>query len=101
MFWSSNENSSTHLQVFEEGTTSRGRMKTTARDVVRLFYKDDLYPDLDFCHNSAQLEELVADNVKKLLKDSRFHIGLKLDAQVNPLLCHSFCIAHDCTLGPY
>jgi hypothetical protein len=57
-------------------------MKTIARDVVNIHYKDQLYPTLDFDHNSSQLEELVADNVNKLIRESTFHVGLKRDANV-------------------
>ncbi|KAF8229626.1 hypothetical protein L208DRAFT_1285634, partial [Tricholoma matsutake] len=67
--------------VFKEGATTRGCMKTVRQDVIQIFYKDDLYLQLNFNHNSDQLEEVVANNVKKLLKDSRFHVGLKLNEQ--------------------
>ncbi|KAF8240967.1 hypothetical protein L208DRAFT_1215051, partial [Tricholoma matsutake] len=67
--------------IFEEGATTCGHMKTIGHDIVQIFYKDDIYPQLDFNHNSNQLDEVVADNVKKLLKDSRFHVGLQLNEQ--------------------
>lgn len=57
-------------------------MKTIARDVVQLYYKDELYPTLDFGHNSAQMQRLVTENVDKLLHESRFHMGLTRDANV-------------------
>ena len=65
-------------------------MKNVGRDVVQIFYKDDLYPQLDFNHNSDQLNQVVADNVKKLLKGSRFHVGLKPDEQVKFFSWHFF-----------
>ena len=76
-------------------------MKTVGRDVIQIFYKENLYLELDFNHNSDQLEEVVANNVKKLLKDSRFHVGLKLDEQVNSFPWHFLRIAPDYTLGLY
>ncbi|KAF8232143.1 hypothetical protein L208DRAFT_1465797 [Tricholoma matsutake] len=59
------------MLVTEE--TTYQHMKTIGRDIVQIFYKDDIYPQLDFNHNSNQLDEVVADNIKKLLKDSHFH----------------------------
>jgi hypothetical protein len=76
-------------------------MKTIGQDIIQIFYKDDLYLQLNFNHNSDQLEEVVANNVKKLLKDSRFHVGLKLNKQVNSFSWHFLCITPDYTLGQY
>jgi hypothetical protein len=38
---------------------------------------------VNFGHNSTQLEMLVAENVKKLLHESLFHMGLMHDANVS------------------
>jgi hypothetical protein len=59
-------------------------MKTVARDVVQIHYKDEIHPTLDFGHNSSQLEKLVEENVDKLLRDSLFHVGLTRDENVTP-----------------
>jgi hypothetical protein len=73
-------------------------MKTIRCDIVQIFYKDDIYPQLDFNHNSDQLDEVVADDVKRLLKDSCFHVGLQLDEQVSNLsfisMAFSLLIVH-------
>lgn len=58
-------------------------MKTIARDVVQIHYKDQLNPILDFDHNASQLEKLVAENVRELLEESTFHMGLTRDANVS------------------
>ena len=77
-------------------------MKTVGHDVVQIFYKDDIYPQLDFNHNSNQLDELVADNIKKLLQDSHFHVGLQLNEQVCSLFVSiTSGITIDHMLGPY
>jgi len=76
-------------------------MKTVGWDVIQIFYKEVLYLQLDFNHNSNQLEEVVANNIKKLLKDSCFHVGLKLNEQVNSFPCHFLHITPDYMLGLY
>lgn len=57
-------------------------IKTIARDIVQIHYKDQLYLTLNFNHNSSQLEEIVAENMNKLLQKSTFHVGLTCDANI-------------------
>ena len=58
-------------------------MKTMARNVVQIHYKDQISPILDFGHNSSDYEQIIADNVDQLLNESLFHIGLTLDDNVS------------------
>ena len=57
-------------------------MNTIARNVVQIYYKNQLYLTLDFGYNSSQLEEIIADNVNKLPQESTFHVSLMCDANV-------------------
>jgi hypothetical protein len=50
-------------------------MKTMARDIVKFHYRDELSPNIDFCHNSDDRDGIVAQNVKKLLDESLFIQG--------------------------
>ena len=60
-------------------------MKTIARDVVQVHYKEELYPVLDFGHNSADLMKIIAENVNELVKSPRLHIAPTPDASVRPV----------------
>lgn len=71
-------------QIFEDGAAYRGRMKSMGRDVVKIHYRAELYPDIDICHNSNQRDGIIADNVKKLTEGSLFLQG---PADVNVSSC--------------
>jgi hypothetical protein len=62
-------------------------MKTLAREVVNIHYKDELYPTLDFDLNSSQYEKLIAGNVNRLIRESTFHVGLTRDDNVGVPSC--------------
>lgn len=47
-------------------------MKIMACDIVKFHYKEVIFPDIDFCHNSDQSKEIIANNVKKLIRESLF-----------------------------
>jgi hypothetical protein len=64
-----------NCQIFEDGASYRGRMKYMARDFVKFHYKDAIFPSIDICHNSDQREEIIADNVRKLVTESLFLQG--------------------------
>ncbi|KAF8220279.1 hypothetical protein L208DRAFT_1069844, partial [Tricholoma matsutake] len=51
--------------VFEEGATAHGCMKTVGQDIIQIFYNDDLYPQLDFNHNSDQLLQITSRSFSK------------------------------------
>ena len=57
-------------------------MKILGREIVKLHYRDELNPEINYCHNSDQLIEMIADKVKELLDDSLFLQG-PLDANVS------------------
>lgn len=57
-------------------------MKTMGRDVVKLHYRADLDPEINYCHNSDQREDIISKNVTKLIDDSLFHQG-PLDSNVS------------------
>lgn len=46
-----------------------------ARDIVKFYYKDALEPSIEFCHNSDQRDQVIADNVKSLVGDTLFIQG--------------------------
>lgn len=70
-------------QVFEDGSTYRGRLKTLGRNVVKACYKDTIQPDIEECHNSDQAKIVVRDNVANILKDSLFLLATKPDENVS------------------
>lgn len=57
-------------------------MKVMARELIKVHYKEAICPDIDFCHNSADRNEIISRNVKKLIKGSLFIQGPR-DAQVS------------------
>jgi hypothetical protein len=59
-------------------------MKYMARDLVKFHFRDALFPEIDFCHNSDQREQIISDNVKKLIAESLFLQGPP-DAEVSSL----------------
>lgn len=76
---------SNESQVFNDGASYRGRLKTKARDIVEIFYADALRPSVMEC-NSDQYQQMVAKNVKSLLDDSSFLLAPELDDQVIPFI---------------
>lgn len=71
------------FQVFEDGSTYRGRLKLLGRTVVKACYEDLLQPEIMECHNSDQAEMVVRDNVTKALGDSSFLLAAELDENVS------------------
>jgi Domain of unknown function (DUF6532) len=63
------------MQIHEEGSTFRGRLKKEARQIVRLFY--DMFPDLDLCHGQAEYHSLTGHQAEKWLKDGAYLHGGK------------------------
>lgn len=57
-------------------------MKTMARVLVQVHYREQINPTPDFGHNSQQLQKLIAANVTELLEQSLFHAGLVRDPNV-------------------
>lgn len=52
------------------------------REVVMLHYRADLDPEMDYDHNSNQLENVISKNITKLIDQSLFHQG-PLDSNVS------------------
>ena len=50
-------------------------MKALGREIVKLHYRAELDPELDFGHNSDERQQVIADNVKKLIDESLFLQG--------------------------
>jgi hypothetical protein len=63
------------FQIFEDGAAYRGRLKIMGRDVIKLHYRAALDPEIEGDHNSDQREQVIAENVKKLLDESLFLQG--------------------------
>ena len=63
------------FQIFEDGATYRGRMKTLARQVVSFHYKAKLDPIIEHCHNLDQRDEAISRNVRQLIEESLFLQG--------------------------
>ena len=63
------------LQVFEDGAAYRGRLKILCREVVKLHFWSELDPEIDYGHNSDEREQVIANNVKRLIDESLFHQG--------------------------
>ena len=70
-------------QVFEDGSTYRGRLKLLSRTVVKACYEDILRPDIMEGHNSDQAAIIVRDNVTKILEDSSFLLATEPDENVS------------------
>ena len=71
------------FQVFEDGATHRGRLKTLGRTIVKAFYEDILQPNIMDGHNSDQAMMVVRDNVTKTLDDSSFLLAAEPDENVS------------------
>jgi hypothetical protein len=76
----------TLLQIFEDGATYRGQLKTLCRNLTAVHLTSDLTPHIEHSHNQLEYYELVKDNVKKLLKKAFFLQG----GQDENVLVHSF-----------
>lgn len=50
-------------------------MKAMGRDVIKLHYRAELDPEIEYSHNSNQRRDIIADNVKKLIDESLFLQG--------------------------
>ena len=70
-------------QVFEDGSTYRGRLKLLGRSIVKIHYEDTLQPNIMNGCNSDQAMMMVRDNVAKILNDSSFLISNELDENVS------------------
>lgn len=71
------------FQVFEDGSTYRGRLKILGRIIVKAYYKNLLEPNITECHNSDQVTKLVQENVNKVLEDSSFLRAAEADENVS------------------
>ena len=71
------------LQVFEDGATHCGRLKTLSRTIVKSCYKDVLDPDIMDDHNSNQAAMVVSNNVTKILENSLFLVATEPDENVS------------------
>ena len=71
-----------YFQIFEDGAVYRGHLKAMGREVIKLHYQADLDPDIDISHNSSQREDVIADNLRKLIDESLFLQG-PLDPNVS------------------
>ena len=50
-------------------------MKTMCRDIVKFHYRAELDPEIEYGHNSNEREQVIVDNIKKLMDDSLFLQG--------------------------
>ena len=73
--------------VFEDGATYRGRLKTLGRHVVKSFYADMIFPNVDGNLNSDQYHQLVLQNVTGLLSEASFLLVRECDEQVRRWIC--------------
>jgi hypothetical protein len=71
------------FQVFEDGSSYRGRLKLLSRTIVKACYKDIIQPNIMEDHNSDQAAMVVRDNVTKSLNDSSFLLAAELDENVS------------------
>jgi endonuclease IV len=55
-----------------------------AHDIVKFYNKDALEPCINFCHNSDQHDQVIANNVKSLINELTFIQGPP-DANVSSL----------------
>lgn len=62
-------------QIFEDGPTTRGKLKTKTHTLFKQHYKKIIKPIINRGHNSDELIEIVRSGVKELLKDSQFLRG--------------------------
>jgi hypothetical protein len=63
-----------HL-VFSDAASYRGRLKKLASEVIRIHFHDTLEPEIEGGHNSEDIVELVASNVKGVFDNSLFLFG--------------------------
>ena len=70
-------------QVFQDGSTYRGRLKLLCRVVVKACYEDMLQPNIVEGHNSDQAIMTIRDNVTKILQDSTFLLATEPDENVS------------------
>lgn len=70
-------------QVFQDGSTYRGRLKLLCRVIVKACYEDMLHPNIVEGHNSDQAIMTVRDNVTKILQDSTFLLATEPDENVS------------------
>jgi hypothetical protein len=73
-------------QVFEDGATYRGRLKTLGRQIVKALYSDAISPYIDYNLNSDQYAHLVGQNITELLEESTFLLAKELDMNVRHLI---------------
>lgn len=70
------------LQIFEDGAAYRGRLKALGRDVIKIHFRAELDPVIEYDHNSSQREKIIADNITKTIEESLFLQG-PLDRKVS------------------
>ena len=71
------------FQVFEDGSTYRGRLKFLGRTIVKSCYENILNPNIMEDHNSDQASMIVRDNVAETLRESTFLLAAELDENVS------------------
>ena len=69
------------FQIFKDGATYHGHMKTHGHYIVKTYYSNAINPTTEDDMNSNQYECLIGENVTKLLNESLFMLG-KCDANV-------------------
>lgn len=75
------------FQIFEDGATYHGRLKTLGRHIVKSFYSDMIFPNVDGNLNSDQYHQLVSQNVTGLLSEASFLLAREHDEQVRRWIC--------------
>jgi hypothetical protein len=78
------------FQIFEEGSTFRGKLKRIARSITEHYY--NLHGEQDITQGQAEYAEAVGAKAKNLLDSGRYLQGEK-DEQVCPcFIFHHTCI---------
>ena len=79
-------------QVFEDGSSYRGRLKLLGRTIVKSYY-DATHDDIEVDHNSDQAVAVIKDKVTAILQDSSFLRATEPDENVsfkNPFTSWSY-----------
>ena len=80
-FFTMYTNRSYIIQVFAEGSTSRGKLKTIARTMVGIFYSSILVADEVFVGNQLEEQGIIQRQVENVLEGGVYLEGPK-DAEV-------------------
>jgi hypothetical protein len=68
------------LQIFKEGATFRGRLKTIAHHEVEKSFRDELHPPDNEIQSQRELKYIIERNVGDLLSGGKFLMGGKDNA---------------------